>query len=107
MRFEKSLKMSYQYYPSPNTKIKHFQKNHNQYIYQLLFALAFYLTYFKVQRQTFDHLIIDLCHPPNNVSLNMHNIYIILSCLHSIDGLVILQDITIQGIAKQTLKEDY
>jgi len=32
----------------------------------------------------------------------MHNIYIILSCLGSIDGLVILQDITIQGIAKQT-----
>ncbi len=34
----------------------------------------------------------------------MHNIYITLSCLHSIDGLIILRDITIQDISKIELK---
>jgi len=95
--------MSYQYYPYHHQILK--SNTSKTFIinrYQLLFALAFCLTYFKVQGQTFDHLIKDLCHPPNNVPLNMHNIYIILSRLHSINGLVILQDITIQGIAKQT-----
>jgi len=34
----------------------------------------------------------------------MHNIYITLSCLHSIDGQIILQDITIQDISKTEFK---
>jgi len=34
----------------------------------------------------------------------MHNIYITLSCLHSIDGQIILWDITIQVISKTEFK---
>ncbi len=49
--------------------------------YQLPIALAFQLTNFKAQGQTFDNLIIDLRQPFDNVHLNMHNIYITLSCL--------------------------
>jgi hypothetical protein len=59
--------------------------------YKLPLAPTFCFTNFKVQKQTFDHLIIDICQPLDNVQLNMHNIYIMLSCLHSIDGLIILQ----------------
>jgi hypothetical protein len=58
--------------------------------YQLPLALAFCLINFKAQGQTFDNLIIDLRQPPNNVHLNMHNIYITLSHLQSIDGFIIL-----------------
>ncbi len=57
-----------------------------------------------MQRQTFDHLIIDIYQPLDNVQLNMHNIYITLSCLHSIDGQIILRDITIQDISKTEFK---
>jgi hypothetical protein len=49
--------------------------------YQLPIALAFCLIDFKAQGQTFDDLIIDLRQPPNNACLNMHNIYVTLSCL--------------------------
>jgi hypothetical protein len=73
--------------------------------YQLPFALAFYLIDFKVQGQTFERLIIDLCQPPNNVQLNMHNIYVTLSCLPSLNGFVILQNITIQDICKVNFKK--
>jgi len=41
-------------------------------------ALAFCLTYFKAQGQTFDNLIIDLQPPLDNVCLNVHNIYVTL-----------------------------
>jgi hypothetical protein len=57
-------------------------------------ALAFCLTDFKAQGQLFDNLIIDLQQLPNNVCLNMHNINVTLSCLRSIDGFIILQNIT-------------
>jgi hypothetical protein len=66
--------------------------------YQLSIALAFCLTNFKAEGQTSDHLIIDLHNSPNNVPLNMHNIYVTISHLCSIDGFVILKDITIQNI---------
>jgi hypothetical protein len=46
-------------------------------------ALAFCLTCFKAQKQTFDNLIIDLWQPPDNVCLNMHNIHnLIMSTIH-------------------------
>jgi hypothetical protein len=48
-------------------------------MYQLPLAFAFCFTNFKFQRQTFDHLIIDLKQPPDNVPINMHNIYVTLS----------------------------
>jgi hypothetical protein len=63
--------------------------------YQLPLALTFYLIDFKAQRQTFDNLIIDLWQPHDNVHLNMHNIYVTLSHVWSIDRLIILQNITI------------
>jgi hypothetical protein len=43
--------------------------------------IAFCLTNYKVQSQTFDKLIVDLYKPPNHMVLIMHNIYAILSCL--------------------------
>jgi len=43
--------------------------------------LAFCLTNYKVQSQTFDKLIVDLYKPPNHMVFIMHNIYAILSCL--------------------------
>jgi len=55
--------------------------------------------------QTFDHLIIDLHQPFDNVQLNMHNIYVILWCLWSIDGLIILWYINIQHIHKANFKK--
>jgi ATP-dependent exoDNAse (exonuclease V) alpha subunit len=58
--------------------------------YQLPLAPTFCLTNFKAQGQTFECLIIDLCQPPNNVQLNMHNIYVTLSHLRSFDGVVLL-----------------
>jgi hypothetical protein len=57
-----------------------------------------------VQGQTFEHFIIDLCQPPNNVQLNMHNIYITLSRLYSLNGFVNLRNITIQDICKANFK---
>jgi hypothetical protein len=88
------------YIPKSNTS-KNFTINR----YQLLLAPTFCFTNFKAQRQTFDHLIIDVCQPLDNVWLNMHNnIYITLSCLHSINGLIILRDITIQDINKTEFK---
>ncbi len=50
-----------------------------------------------------EHLIIGLCQPPDSIQLNMH-MYVTLSCLRSINGLVILQDITIQDICKVNFK---
>jgi hypothetical protein len=73
--------------------------------YQLPIAPAFCLTNFKAQGQTFDNLIIDLCQPLDNVRLNMHNIYITLSRLRSINGLTILQNITMQNICKVNFKK--
>ncbi len=68
--------------------------------YQLPLAQVFCFTNCKAQGQIFDHFIIDLCQPPNNMPLNMHNIYFTLSSLHFINGLVILWNITIQNISK-------
>jgi hypothetical protein len=51
--------------------------------YQLSIALAFCLTNFKAQGQTFHNLLIDREQPPHNVHLNMHNIcitFIMKSC---------------------------
>jgi hypothetical protein len=42
--------------------------------YQLPIAVAFCLTNFKAQGQTFHNLFIDHRQPPHNVHLNMHNI---------------------------------
>jgi hypothetical protein len=61
-------------------------KTFNMNRYQLSFALAFCFTNFKSQGQTFDHLIIDLKQPLDNVPINMHNIYVTLSQLHSLDS---------------------
>ncbi len=73
--------------------------------YQLPIAPTFCLTYFKAQGQTFDNVIIDLWQPMDNVHLNMHNIYITLSHLRSIDGFIILQNITMQDICKASFKK--
>jgi hypothetical protein len=72
--------------------------------YQLSLALAFCLTYFKSQGQTFDHLIIDLKQSHDNVLIKMHNIDVTLSQLRSLDGLVILRDISIEDICKPNSK---
>jgi len=60
----------------------------------------------KLQNNKDKHLttIIDLCQSLYNVQLNMHNIYVISSHLCSIDGLIFLQDITIQDIHKANFK---
>ncbi len=73
--------------------------------YQLPLALAFCLTYFKSQGQTFDHLIINLKQSHDNVPIKMHNIYVTLSQLRSLDGLVILRDISIEDICKPNSKK--
>jgi len=78
---------------SPNTIIKYFQYINR---YQLPFALAFCFIDFESQGQTFDHLIIDAKQPPNSVPINMHNIYVTLSWLCSLDKFVILRDIIIE-----------
>jgi len=72
--------------------------------YQLLFALAFCFTGFKAQGQTFDNLIIDLQRPHDNMCLHMHNMYITLSCLWSIEEFKMLWNITIQDICKTNFK---
>jgi hypothetical protein len=51
------------------------------------------------------HLIIDLKQTSNNVPINMHNIYVTLSQFHSLDGFVILRDISIKDICKAKLKK--
>ncbi len=66
--------------------------------YQLPLAPSFCFTNFKVQRQTFDHLIIDVYQPLDNVRLNMQNIYITLSCLHSIDGQIMTHSQLLKGL---------
>jgi hypothetical protein len=58
--------------------------------YQLPLAPAFCLTNFKAQGQTIECLIIDLRQPPNNVQLNIHKIYVTLSHLRSLNGVVVL-----------------
>jgi len=73
--------------------------------YQLLFAGVFCLIDFEAQGQTFEHSIIDLRQPLDNIQLNMHNMYVTLSCLCSFDGLIILQNITIQNIHKVNFKK--
>jgi hypothetical protein len=70
------------------------------------FTSTFYFIDFKAQGQTFENLLIELFwQPPNNVHLNMHNIYITLSDLQSIDGLIILQNIIMQDINKTNFKK--
>jgi hypothetical protein len=78
----------------------HISKSKNLTInrYQLPLAPAFCSINFKTQGQTLDHLIINLYQPLDNVQLNMHNVYVMLPRLHSINGLIIIQDITIQDI---------
>jgi hypothetical protein len=73
--------------------------------YQLWLAPIFCLIDFKSQGQTFDHLIINLKQPPNNVLINTHNIYVTLSQLRFSDGLVILKDISIKDICKAKFKK--
>jgi hypothetical protein len=93
--------MSYQYYPYQgifNVTITYWNQTlpkHSQSID------------IKTQGQTFDNLIIDLRQPLDNVHLNMHNIYVTLLCLQSIDGLIILQNITIQDICKTEFKKRF
>ncbi len=58
----------------------------------------------KGQGQTFEHLIINFCQPPNNVPLNIYKIYVVLSCLNSLNGPIILQDIIIEDICKINFK---
>jgi len=60
---------------------------------------------FEFQGQTFDHLIIGLKQPPNNVPISMHNIYVTLSRLCSLDGFIILRDIFIEYIYKAKFKK--
>jgi hypothetical protein len=95
-----SNSFQYNHYILESNTSKNFTINR----YQLPLASAFCFTNFKTQRQIFDHLTINVCQPSDDVRLNMHNIYITLSCLHSIDGLIILRDITIQDISKIELK---
>jgi hypothetical protein len=62
---------------------------------------------FKAQGQAFEHLVINLRQPLDNVQLNMHNTYVTLSCLHLKNRLVILQDIiTIQDTCKAHFKNE-
>jgi hypothetical protein len=51
------------------------------------------------------HLIIDLKQPHDNVPINMQNIYVTLFQLHSLDGLVILRDISIEDMCKAKFKK--
>ncbi len=97
-----------------NFKYHHFiqessiSKTFNIYIYKLpLRTPTSYLIDFKVRGQTFEHLVIHLHQPLDNVQLNMHNTYVTLSCLHFLNELVILQDIiTIQDICKAHFKNE-
>ncbi len=75
--------------------------------YQVPLALAFCLTDFKAQGQTFEQLIIGLCQPSDSIQLNMHNMYVTFSRLHFLNGLIILQDITIQDICKVNFKINF
>jgi hypothetical protein len=79
-------------------------KTYNVSQYQLPLAPTFCLIDFKAQGQTFEHLIIGLCQPPNSIQLYMHNMYVTFSCLHFLDGLIILRDITIKDIRKVNFK---
>jgi len=65
---------------------------------QIPLNLAFCLTNYKAQGQTFDKLIVNLYNPLDHMALTMHNIYVILSRLQSMEGLVILRDIQIEDI---------
>ncbi len=97
------MSKTFQYHhqiPQSNTS-----KTFNINRYQLSLALAFCLIYFKSQGQTFDHLIINLKQPLDNVPINMHNINVTLSQLRFLDWLVILRDISIEDICKAKLKK--
>ncbi len=91
---------------SPNIIIKCFQKNKHKWITTIACS-CFLSTYFKSQGQTFDYLIIDLKQPPDNILINMHNIYVTLSWLLSLDGLIILKDISIEDICKDKFKKGH
>jgi hypothetical protein len=73
----------YHHYREESNTSKTFNINR----YQVPLAPTFCLIDFKSQRQTFDCLIIRFHQPPNIVQLNMHNIYVTLSRLHSLDDL--------------------
>jgi hypothetical protein len=47
----------------------------------------------------------DLKQPPDNIPINMDNIYVTLSRLHSVDGFIILKDISIEDIWKAKFKK--
>jgi hypothetical protein len=73
--------------------------------HQLPLAPTFCFTDFETQGQTIDNLIINLRQPHNNVHLNInHNIYVTLSRPRSINGLIILRNITMQDISKTNFK---
>jgi len=50
-------------------------------------------------------LIIGVKQPPNGVPINMHNIYVTLSSLCSLGGLIILRDVSFQDICKPKFKK--
>jgi hypothetical protein len=76
---------------------EHVLKNHIKWE-QIPLTLAFCLTDYKAQGQTFDKRIVDLYKPLDHMALTMHNVYVILLHLQSIEGLVILWDIQIEDI---------
>jgi hypothetical protein len=45
-------------------------------------------------------LITNLKQSSNGIPINMHNIYVTLSCLHPLDVFIILEDVSIQYICK-------
>ena len=65
---------------------------------QLSLMLEFCLKNYKGQGQTYDHLIIDLKTSLDKYPLSMRNIYVTLSCLHTLAGLIILQDVTFADV---------
>ncbi len=62
-------------------------------------------TDYKAQGQTFDKRNVDLYKPLDHMALTMHNIYVILLHLRSIEGLVILRDIQIEDIQNINFRE--
>ena len=59
---------------------------------------AFCLTNYKEQGESFHNLIVDFYNPPDKHPITMHNIYVTLSRLHSISGLIILRDVKIKNL---------
>jgi len=80
-------------------------KTFNISCYQLPLIPTFCLIDLKIQGQTFEHLVINLHQPPNNVQHNMHNIYVTFYRLHLLNELMILQDLIIQNICKANFKK--